>query len=58
MADGLQVKGGKYALTSGGVFTGTNVSLVDQPDWVKGISIVNGEIVLDVKASGMVVIIK
>lgn len=57
-ADGITPHGGRYALTSGGAFAGTTVSLVDQPKWVKGISVVDGDIVLDVKTGGIVVIIK
>ena len=57
-ANGLYVKGGRYELTSGGAFTGANVTLVDKPDWVKGVSVVDGEIVLDVKPKGTFIIVK
>ena len=46
-------------LTSGGKFAGANVTLATgAPDWAKGISVVDGEIVLDVKPTGMVVIVR
>ena len=58
-ANGLHVKGGRYELTSGGAFTGANVTLAEgYPKWVKGASIVDGEIVLDVKGSGTYIIVK
>ena len=57
--NGLRAKGGRYALTSGGVFTGANVTLAPgYPDWVKGVSIVDDEIVLDVKSRGTFIIVR
>jgi len=58
--DGKRGRGGVYALTSGGKFAGVNVSLAEgYPDWVKGISVnADGNIVIDVKPSGLVVYIK
>lgn len=56
--EGKRGKGGKHALTSGGKFAGATISLVDKPNWVKGISVVDGDIVLEVKSTGLVVIVK
>ena len=56
-ADGLRVKGGKYALTSGGSFTGANVALAEGcPHWAKGVSVVDGEIVLNVTMGTFIVV--
>ena len=42
---------GDNVLTSGGAFTDVNVTLApDAPKWARGVSVVNGEIVLDVKS--------
>ena len=51
---------GKYVLTtSNGSFVGANVSLADDvPTWVKGVSVVDGEIVLDIKQKGMSFLIR
>lgn len=58
-ADGIRPKGGNHTLTSGGKFADANVSLADgAPTWVKGVSVVDGEIVLNVKSTGMVIIVK
>jgi len=58
-ADGIRPKGGSYALTSGGKFTNANVTPASgAPDWVKGVSVVDGEIVLDVKPRGFMLIVK
>ena len=58
-ADGIRAKGGKYTLTSGGKFANTNVSFAPGcPDWVKGVSVVDGEIVLNVKYMGMTIFVK
>ncbi len=57
-ADGKTAKSGDNVLTSGGAFTDANVSLVDKPDWVKGVSVVDGNIVIDVKPSGLTIFIK
>ena len=57
--DDKRGRGGVHALTSGGKFAGATVSLAaGAPKWVKGVSVVNGDIVLDVKSAGIVVIIK
>ncbi len=58
-ADGIKPKGGNHTLTSGGKFAGANVSLAaGAPTWVKGVSVVDGEIVLTVKRKGFVVFVK
>ena len=50
---------GKNVLTSGGKFTGVTVTLAPgAPDWVKGIDVVDGEIVLDVKPMGTMIIVR
>ena len=56
--DGLRPKGGTYALTSGMDFSGKTVNLVDKPEWVRGASVVNGDIVLSVKRGGFAILIK
>ena len=57
--DGKRAKGGANVLTSGGKFAGANVMLAEgYPDWVKGVGVINGEIVLNVKPSGMIIIVK
>ena len=58
-AEGIRPKGGNHTLTSGGKFAGATVSLADgAPKWVKGVSVVDGDIVLNVKSTGMVIIVK
>ena len=58
-ADGKTAKSGDNVLTSGGAFAGANVALAeDSPDWVKGVSVVDGEIVIDVKAIGTMIIVR
>ncbi|MBO7684607.1 MAG: hypothetical protein J6T51_07775 [Kiritimatiellae bacterium] len=59
-ADGIRPKGGTYRLTSGGKFAGATVSLADgAPKWAKSVSVDgDGDIVLEVKPAGMVVIIE
>lgn len=58
-ADGIKPKGGNHTLTSGGKFAGATVSLAaGAPTWVKGVSVVGGEIVLTVKRKGFVVFVK
>ena len=58
-ADGIRPKGGNPTLTSGGKFAGATVTLADgAPKWVKGVSVVDGDIVLNVKSTGMVIIVK
>ncbi len=57
--DGKRGRGGVNTLTSGGKFAGVNISLAEgYPDWVKGISVVDGDIVLDAKPCGFVIILK
>ena len=57
--DGKRGRGGVNALTSGGKFAGVNVTLAEgYPDWVKGVSVVDGDIVLAAKPSGFVIILK
>ena len=59
-AGGLRPSGGQYTLTSGGAFTGANVSLAaGAPTWVKRVSVNDdGNIVLDVKPWGTMIIVK
>ena len=46
-------------LTSGfGLAADTPLQLVDKPDWVNGVAVVDGDIVLTLKARGMMVIFK
>ena len=58
--DGKRPKGGANVLTVGGNFAGANVSLAEgAPEWVNGVSVnADGNIVLDVKPRGVVIIIK
>ena len=58
-ADGVRAKSGANVLTSGGKFAGANVTLADgYPDWVKGVSVVDGEIVLDAKQGGLILFVR
>ena len=58
-ADGIRPKGGSYVLTSGGNFTGATVSLAaDAPNWAGTVSVADGNIVLDVKPTGFILIVK
>lgn len=58
-ADGKNAKSGDNVLTSGGAFTGVNVTLApDAPKWARGVSVVNGEIVIDVKSLGTFIIVR
>jgi hypothetical protein len=59
-ADELRPKGGANVLTSGGAFTGANVSLAaGAPSWVRGVSVnTDGNIVLAVKPKGLMVFVK
>ena len=58
-ADGIRPKGGSYVLTLGGQFAGANVTLASgAPNWVKGVSVADGEIVLEVKPRGFMLIVK
>ena len=59
VADDICPKGGRCMLTSGGKFAGATVSLAaGAPDWVKGVSVVDGDIVLDVKPRGTMIIVR
>ena len=59
-ADGIRPKGGVHVLTaSDGAFADANVSLASgAPNWVKGVSVADGEIVLEVKPRGFMLIVK
>jgi len=58
-ADGVRPISGNNTLTSGGKFTDATVSLADgTPKWVKDISVVDGDIVIDVKPVGLMVIFR
>lgn len=56
----LRPRGGLHTLTSGGAFAGAAVSLVEasKPKWVRRASVVDGDIVLEVKPTGLVFIVK
>ena len=57
--DGKCGRGGTWALTSGGKFSGVKVSLAaDAPDWAKGVSVVDGDIVIDVKSKGTYIYVR
>ena len=57
--DGKCGRGGAWELTSGGKFADATVSLaVGSPDWVKGVSVVDGDIVIDVKSKGTYIYVK
>ena len=57
--DGKCGRGGTGALTSGGKFSGVKVSLAaDAPDWAKGVSVVDGDIVIDVKSKGTYIYVR
>jgi hypothetical protein len=59
VADGIRAKGGANVLTSGGKFATAHVTLAPgAPDWAKGVSVVNGEIVLETKPSGMLLLVR
>ena len=58
-AEGKRPKSGANVLTSGGKFADATVSLADGvPGWAKGVSVVDGEIVLDVKPAGTRIIVR
>ena len=58
-AEGRRGKGGLNVLTSGGKFAGAGVSLAEgHPDWVKSVSVVDGEIAIDVKNKGVALFIR
>ncbi len=47
-----------FALTSGMDFSGKTVNLVDPPEWAKGASVVDGNIVLAVKPVGLMILFR
>ena len=47
-----------HTLTSTYNFTGKTVNLVDQPDWVKSVDVVDGNLVLTAKPKGFMLIVK
>ena len=58
-AEGKHAKGGANVLTAGGKFAGANVTLAEgAPEWVMGVSVVDGEIVLASKARGLILFVK
>ena len=57
-ADGIRPKGGTHTLTSGIDFTGKTVNLVDPPDWVQSVDIVDGNLVLTVKSDGLMIFVQ
>ncbi len=59
-ADGRRAHSGYNVLTSGGKFAGVTVSVDEnyKPKWVKGISVENGDIVLDVKPMPTLIIVR
>ena len=44
-----------YTLTSTFDFTGKAVNLVDKPDWVRSVDVVDGNLVLTVKFGGFII---
>ena len=58
--DGKRGRRGPHALTSGGNFADATVTLAEgYPNWVKGVSVNNdGNIVIDIKPSGLTIFIK
>ena len=58
-ADGLDMNGGVYTLTSGLDFSGKTLNLVDKPKWVKSAEVDgSGNIVLTVLNRGLVIYVK
>ncbi len=56
-ADGVRAHSGRNVLTTGGKFADATVTLeAGAPKWVKGVSVENGEIVLEAKPAGTVII--
>lgn len=47
-----------YTLTSTFDFTGKTVNVVDKPDWVKSVEVVDGNLVLAVNPKGFMMIVK
>ena len=58
--DGIRPKGGAHVLTaSDGAFADAKVTLAaGAPDWVKGVAVVDGEIVLEAKPVGFQLIVR
>ena len=55
----LRPKGGTYTLTSGGKFADATALLAsDSPRWVKGVKVVDGEIVLETRGTGTALYIR
>ena len=55
-ADGVRAHSGRNVLTTGGKFADATVTLeAGAPKWVKGVSVENGEIVLEAKPAGTVI---
>ena len=58
-AGDLRPAGRRHTLTTGYDFTDTALTLVDPPDWIKAIGTdASGNIVLDVKSNGTLIIIQ
>ena len=58
-ADGIQMNGGVFTLTSGWDFSGKTLNVVDRPKWVQSAEIDgSGNIVLAVKPRGTYIIVK
>ena len=58
-AEGKRAKGGAHVLTTGGAFADATVALADgAPKWVKGVSVIDGEIVLNVNVSGIMLFVR
>jgi hypothetical protein len=60
VADGIRAKGGANVLTSGGKFTGANVSLASGgPKWAKEVAVdEQGDIVLAVSLKSVMILIR
>ena len=58
--DGIRPSSSRtHTLTSNfAIPAGTGVTVVDQPDWVKSVEVVNGNIVLTVKPKGLQIIVR
>jgi hypothetical protein len=57
--EGVRAHSGRNVLTTGGKFADATVTLeAGAPKWVKGVSVENGEIVLEAKPAGTVIIFR
>ena len=57
--EGVRAHSGRNVLTTGGKFADATVTLeAGAPKWVKGVSVENGEIVLEAKPAGLAVIFR